>query len=251
MNVAIIEDESLAAERLAQMLGEIDASIEVAAILPSLAEASAWLKQNSVDVLFLDIQLSDGHSFDLFQRVDVRAPIIFTTAFDQYAIEAFRHNSIAYLLKPVRKEELQHSLDKLKRMRDSLLPDFTGLLAAIRTANTTYKQRFLIQINQTIRHVQTSEIAYFYALSKGVYLVTTGKQTFPVDFTLDGLQDVLDPSKFFRINRKVVLAYDAITGMHAFSRSRIKVDLSPPPPREIEALVSAERAAEFRRWIDT
>jgi len=251
MNVAIIEDETLAAERLRQMLVEIDGTIMVEAILPSLAEATAWLQNHTVDILFLDIQLSDGHSFELFKRVDVRAPIVFTTAYDQYAIEAFRHNSIAYLLKPVKKEELQRSLEKLRRMRESLLPDFAGLLADLLIAKASYKQRFLIQINQTIRHVQTSDIAYFYAISKGVYLVTTTKSTFPVDFTLDGLRDVLDPTKFFRINRKLLISYGAITGMHAFSRSRIKVDLAPPPPRDIEALVSAERAAEFRRWIDT
>lgn len=251
MRVVIIEDEALAAERLADILHEVDGAIHIAAVIPSVEEAVRWLACNKVDVLFLDIQLRDGHSFDIFRRMSMNSPVIFTTAYDEWAIEAFRHNSIAYLLKPIQTEDVRQALHKLEVLRETLLPDVGALLSLMNSPRKEYKQRFLVQIHQSIAHIQSEDIAYFHAMDKCVFLTTIARAMYPVDYTLDTLQDMLDPAQFFRINRKLLIAYRSIAAMHAFSRSRIKIDLTPPPPRGIEALVSSERVAEFRKWIDT
>ena len=251
MEVLIVEDEPLAASRLADLLREIDPSIRVTATLDSVAGAVAWLRSHRADLLFLDIQLSDGLSFAIFDVVPVDSPVIFTTAFDQYALRAFRVNSVDYLLKPLRATDLRESLAKYRGMARALQPDMEELLRTVRSRDVEYKQRFLIQFGEKIRKVQIGEVAYFHALEKAVFLTTTGRQCYPVEYTLDALEGVLDPQKFFRINRKMIVAFDAIRSMVPYSRSRLRITLEPPEPREIEALVSVERAAAFKAWMDT
>jgi DNA-binding LytR/AlgR family response regulator len=249
MNVAIIEDEKLAAERLAALLTDIDPSIAILAQLPSVEASIAWLREHTPDLLFLDIQLSDGLSFSIFDAVDVRVPVIFTTAYDQYAIKAFKLNSVDYLLKPIRKEDLRGSLQKYRDLKGAYTIDFEELLRTLH-GKAAYKQRFLVQYAQKIRKVESGDVAYFFALEKGVFLVTGQKETLPVDYTLDRLEELLDPTKFFRINSKMIVAFKAIRHMIPYSRSRIKIELEPPEPKTVEALVSVERSAAFKEWLD-
>jgi len=250
MNVAIIEDEALAAEHLERLLSDLDPTIVVSARLTSVSSSIAWLRNNRPDLIFLDIQLSDGLSFSIFESVRVESPIIFTTAYDQYAIKAFKVNSVDYLLKPIRSEDLQVSLTKLKGMGKSLQPDIEELVRALRSKTAEYKKRFLIQFGEKLRKVEVEEIAYFYAMEKAVFLMTHQNHAYPVDFTLDALEKMLDPARFFRINRRMLIGFDAIKNMIPYSRSRIKIDLAPVAPHDIEALVSVERAAAFKKWMD-
>ncbi|BDQ03578.1 MAG: DNA-binding response regulator [Ignavibacterium sp.] len=250
MKTIIIEDEKLAAERLEELIKEIDSSIEISAKLTSVEQSIKYLKQNKPDLIFLDIQLEDGLSFSIFEKVDVDVPIIFTTAYDQYAIKAFKLNSIDYLLKPIKKDELREALNKYKNIKSSYLMDFEEIIRSIQNKDISYKKRFLIQYGQKIKKVEIDEVAYFYALEKNVFLTTSSGSTFPIDFTLDKLQDVIDPEKFFRINRKMIVAFSAIKNMIPYSRSRIKIELNPPEPKEVEALVSVERSSAFKEWMD-
>jgi DNA-binding LytR/AlgR family response regulator len=251
MDVLIVEDEELAATRLAGLLLEADPTIRIAGTVGSVADTVAWLRTATPDLIFLDIQLSDGLSFDIFSAIRVDRPVIFTTAYDQYALRAFKVNSIDYLLKPVRADDLRESLAKLRGFGRALQPDMQELLRNFRGQTPQYKQRFLIQFGERMRKVETSDIAYFHTLEGDVYLTTAGKQCYPVDLTMDALEEVLDPQKFFRINRKMIVSFDAIRGMVPYSRSRLRLTLEPPEPNGIEALVSVERAAAFRSWMDT
>jgi DNA-binding LytR/AlgR family response regulator len=251
MDVLIVEDEQLAADRLADLLHEIDPTIRIAAAHGSVADAVAWLRLHTADLLFLDIQLSDGLSFDIFDSVTVNSPVIFTTAYDQYALRAFKVNSIDYLLKPIRVADLRESIAKFRSMARALQPDMQELLRHVKGSAPQYKRRFLIQFGEKIRIVETPDVAYFHALEGSVFLTTSSRQCYPVDQTLDSLEELLDPEHFFRINRKMIVSFKAIQGMVPWSRSRLRLNLEPAEPKGIEALVSVERAAAFRQWMDT
>ena len=250
MKTIIIEDEKLAAERLEELIKEIDPSIEISAKLSSVEQSIKYLKQTKPDLIFLDIQLEDGLSFSIFEKVEVDIPIIFTTAYDQYAIKAFKLNSIDYLLKPIKKEELREALRKFKNIKTLYLMDFEEIIRSIQNKEISYKKRFLIQYGQRIKKVEIDEVAYFYAMEKNVFLTTSSGNTFPIDFTLDKLQEEIDPEKFFRINRKMIVGFDTIKNMIPYSRSRIKIELNPPEPKDVEALVSVERSSAFKQWMD-
>lgn len=249
MKVLIIEDEIFAAEKLEDMLHEIDPKIKVLAKLGSITESAKWLMQNTADLIFLDIQLSDGISFSIFQQVTVNTPVIFTTAFDQYAIRAFQLNSIAYLLKPIRTSDLAESLKKYNSLKSAFHIDFETLLANIQGKEPEYKKRFLIQIGEKIRKVEVSETAYFYSLDKGIYLQTFEGKSYPVEFTLDKLESLLNPASFFRINRKFLVNMDSISKMVAYSRGRVKLELKPKPEDDFDTIVSIDRSSDFKKWL--
>lgn len=251
MNVLIIEDEKFAAEKLEDMLHEIDPKIKVLAKLGSITESTKWLLQNSADLIFLDIQLSDGISFSIFEQVTVTTPIIFTTAYDQYAIKAFQLNSISYLLKPIRKNDLAESLQKYKSLKSAFSIDFDALVAHIHGREPEYKKRFLIQIGDKIRKIEVSEIAYFYVLEKGIYLKTYQGNSYPIDFTLDKMEGMLNPEVFFRINRKYLVNMESISNMVAYSRGRIKLELRPKTDDEYDSIVSIDRSADFKKWMNS
>lgn len=250
MKTVIIEDEKLAQERLEELINQIDPSIEVAEKLTSVKDSVKWLKQNKPDLIFLDIQLEDGLSFEIFDKVTIEVPVIFTTAYDQYAIKAFKINSIDYLLKPIRKTELEDALNKYKKMKSSYLRDFEDVFKSIVNKEVSFKKRFLVQYGQKIKKVETGEVAFFYAMEKNVFMTTFAGSNYPVNFSLDKLTEVLNPEKFFRINRKMIINFDSIKNMIPYSRSRIKIDLNPPEPKEVEALVSVERTYSFKEWLD-
>jgi two-component system response regulator LytT len=249
MNVLIIEDEIFAAEKLEKMLLDLDPSIRILAKLGSIYESSKWLSEHTADLIFLDIQLSDGISFSIFEQVSVNAPIIFTTAYDQYAIKAFRLNSISYLLKPIKKSELLESLNKFHQLKSAFRIDFDSLLAAVQEKEPEYKKRFMIQIGEKIKKIETTEIAYFYVLDKSIYLKTFEGRSLPLEFALDKLENMLDPSRFFRINRKYLVSLESIANMVAYSRGRVKLELKPPADIEMETIVSIDRSTDFKKWL--
>jgi two-component system, LytTR family, response regulator LytT len=251
MNVLIIEDELFAAEKLEQMLAEINPAITVLAKLGSINESVSWLLNKTCDLIFLDIQLSDGISFSIFEQVTINTPVIFTTAYDQYAVKAFQLNSISYLLKPIRKKELEESLNKYQSLKSAFSIDFDMLMANIQGKEPEYKKRFLIQIGEKIRKVELSEIAYFFVLEKAVFLRTFQGQSYPVDYTLDKLECLINPEKFFRINRKYIVSIDSISNMVAYSRSRVKLELKPKADEEFDTIVSIERSSDFKKWLNS
>ncbi len=249
MNVLIIEDEKFAAEKLEDMLHEIDPKINILAKLGSITESTKWLLQNTADLIFLDIQLSDGISFSIFDQVSVNTPVIFTTAYDQYAIRSFQLNSIAYLLKPIRISDLTESLNKLQSLKSAFQIDFESILANIQGKEPEFKKRFLIQIGEKIRKIEVTAIAYFFVLEKMIYLKTFEGKLYPVEFTLDKLETLLNPASFFRINRKFLVNMESISKMVAYSRGRVKLELKPKADDEFETIVSIDRSGDFKKWL--
>ena len=250
MNAIIIEDEKFAADRLEKMIRDIRPEIQIVAKLVSIQESIDWLKKNTADLIFLDIQLSDGLSFSIFEEIITKTPIIFTTAYDQYAIKAFDLNSISYLLKPIRKNELMESLNKFESLKSAFSIDFENLLAGIQGKKQEYKKRFLIQIGDKLKKIETDDIAYFYALDKSVFIKTFQNTSCAIDYTLDALEEILDTEQFFRINRKYIVNMQAISEMIAYSRGRVKLNLKPPADDELDTIVSIERASNFKKWMN-
>jgi len=252
MNVLIIEDEEAAALRLKKILAEIDPSITVVAALESIELSLKWLSDNTMpQLIFADIQLADGPSFEIFKNIDVTSPVIFITAFDTYALQAFKCNGIEYLLKPVKKQDVEQALKKFRQLQMGNTPpakfDYQEILNAIVNKKPTYQKRMVVRIGQTIRTVEISEAAYFYTEEKIAFVCTKDGKRLPLDYTLDELEDIVDPAEFFRINRQFIIHIKAIESMHSYSKSRIKITLKPPI--EVETIVSSERSADFKEWL--
>lgn len=251
MKVLIIEDEEPAAKRLQKMLKEIEPGIDVVAQIVSVSSAVKWFAGNgSPDLIFSDIQLSDGLSFEIFKTVDISCPIIFTTAYDQYAIEAFKVNSIDYLLKPIKKEELEQAVTKFKKIAGATAPapiDINKLLQSLNTTGTDYKKRFVVRYGEHIKTIDIDEVVYFYTEDKVTFLCTKDVRRFVVDYNLDTLDAVLDPKTFFRINRQYIISIHSIAEMFAYTKSRVLIKLNPPAKHE--TIVSTERSADFKQWL--
>lgn len=250
MDVVIIEDEMLAADKLENTLHRIDENIHVMAKIGSVKESARWLAHNSPDLIFLDIHLSDGLSFGIFEKLTLNIPVIFTTAYDQYAIQAFQVNSISYLLKPIRKRDLEVALKKYQTLHRAQNINLDKLLASLQVKEPEYRNRFLIRIGDRMKKIQVHDVAYFYAMEKSVFLKTFDKSDYPLDLTLDKLEQELEPLHFFRINRKYIVNMEAIQSMVAWSKSRVKLHLKPLPEDDQDVVVSAERAGEFKKWLD-
>ena len=234
MNAIIIEDEYLAAAELERLLGEVAPEITILTKLDSVSESVKWLKKNKADVIFMDIHLGDGQSFDIFEQVEVTAPVIFITAYDEYALKAFKYQGIDYILKPFDKEELQQALNKL----ESLSPTNTPFPVA---SLTVYQERFLVTVGTKMKSVTVGDVAYFMADGKYLVLFTRDGQNYILDQTISGIETKLNPAQFFKINRKFIISYNSIKEMVKYSNSRIKIVLTPAPPTGIEALVSSDR----------
>ena len=252
LKILIIEDEDLAARRLIRLIKELEDEVEVLDVLDSVKSSVAWLQENShkVDLIFHDIHLADGNSFSIFEEVQIDVPIIFSTAYDQYAIQAFKVNSIDYLLKPVEKDELAQSLAKFRQAQLHVpMSQMIQMAEALRTSKTdSYQQRFLVTAGEKIKSIPIEDIAYFFGQQKYVFLITKDNRRHIVDYTLGKLEDLLDPKDFFRINRQFIIHFPAIEVMHAYSKSRIKVGLSPEP--EMEAIVSIDKSRKFKEWLN-
>lgn len=249
MNILLIEDEDPAAKRLQKMIAEIEPAATVSDNIVSVASAIKWLKENELpDLIISDIQLADGLSFEIFKTADVHCPVIFTTAYDQYAIEAFRVNSIDYLLKPVKKDELTAALSKYKKLQKPAAPlDIEQLLKSMQPQTQEYKKRFVVRYGEHIKTINIDEVAYFYTEDKINFLTTKENRRFTIDFNLDTLESMLDPKEFFRINRQYIIGIQSIAEMFAYSKSRVLIKLNPPAKHE--TVVSTERSADFKLWL--
>jgi DNA-binding LytR/AlgR family response regulator len=249
MKTIIIEDENLTAKRLEGMLQKYDSTIEVAAILPSVADSVEWLRQHdSPDLVFMDIHLEDELCFKIFELVPLTAPVIFTTAYDEYMVKAFKVNSIDYLLKPVNFVELIAALDKYKSLRDQFSkPDLNTLLQYMGQRGPEYKNRFMVTFGNKIRSIETSDIAYFYSDEKITFLVNTDGQHLPIDYSLDKLAGLLDPQRYFRANRQFLVGFDAIHAVHTHYKGKLKIDLNPKSKSEV--FVSGDRMSDFKEWL--
>lgn len=250
MKVVIIEDEALAAKRLANMIHSHDPKIEIVASIESVAEAVEWFSSNHhPDLIFLDIHLEDDLSFAIFEKVEIQSPIIFTTAFDEYAIKAFKLRSIDYLLKPVVQEELNAALKKYHEMIDTnrMPADLRTLYSLISQQTASYRERFSVITGQKIKTFATNEVAWF--MSDGGYttaMLHDGKEYF-LDFSLDTLMQEINPDQFYRINRKLIVALNAIRDVIIYPKSRLKLELKPKP--EGDVMVSIDKSADFKKWF--
>jgi two-component system, LytTR family, response regulator LytT len=250
LRILIIEDEEPAAKRLLKMVKEIEPGVELLDSIVSVSSAVKWFKENDApDLIFSDIQLADGTSFDIFKEVKVSCPVIFVTAYDQYAIEAFKINSIDYLLKPLKKEELQVAITKFKKSKTPAAAfDIDKLLQAYSPQTHAYKTRFIVRYGEHIKTINTEEIAYFYTEDKVNFLTTLEARRFAIDFNLDSLETLLDPKIFFRINRQFIVSIKSIAEMFAYTKGRVLIKLKPAAKQE--TIVSTERSADFKTWLD-
>lgn len=245
----IIEDEPPAATKLERTLSKLNEQVEVLAKLGSVIESINWLRQNRVDLIFCDIHLGDALSFEIFKQIEVKTPVIFTTAYDQYAIQAFEVNSIDYLLKPIRQEDLEKAINKFKErtLNTGSIP-IDQLLKSLHPLQTEYQKRFLVYTGEQIKTIPVEEIAYFFAEGKYVYLTSHDDRAYLVDYTLDKLEALIDPDQFFRINRQFIISLECINKMFAYPKGRVKLILNPKAKREV--IVSIDRSPEFKKWLN-
>jgi len=250
MKVVIIEDEKPAARRLSRMLNEI--GIEPIAMLHSVEEAVNWFYKNKhPDLLFLDIQLSDGLSFEIFEEVEVKSAIIFTTAYDEYALKAFKLNSVDYLLKPIDNDELENAVHKFQKsfsLTTNIGFDIEQIKNLISPSQKSYKKRFTIKIGQHLKMISTDSIECFYSENKASHLHTTANRSYLIEDTLEQLVQKLSPETFYRVSRKYLINVNAIKDIIAYSNSRLKIILNSY--RDAEIIVSRERVKDFKNWID-
>lgn len=250
MKVVIIEDERPNALRLKQMLKEIDSRIEVLTILQSISESVNWMKSNpSPSLFFMDIRLSDGLCFEIFSLLEVRTPVIFTTAYDEYALKAFKVNSIDYLLKPIIQDELQSSLNKYGRLisnhdQQIIIKEMYETLKIERN----FRQQFLVQRNGNYRTIPVKSICYIYSEYKNTFLALSDGSETALAMTLDDLENELDPRQFFRANRQHIIKLDSIASIHAYFGGKLKVVLNNVKKHEV--IVSKEKTTIFKRWLD-
>lgn len=248
VRILIIEDEESAAKRLEKMVAEALPEAEVIGSISSITAAVNWFKKNQQpDLALFDIHLADGSSFEIFKQVKVDFPVVFTTAYDQYALEAFKVNSIDYLLKPIKKEELGRALEKFKKLHFNISApvDIKKLLDSIR--KTEYKERFVIKYGEHMRTIQVADIAYIFSENRISFAMLKEGKRYALDLNMDQLEEMLSPKHFFRINRQFIVNYSAITEMLTYSKSRVLVKLNPPTKEE--TIVSTERSASFKAWL--
>jgi DNA-binding LytR/AlgR family response regulator len=255
IRVLIIEDEDPAAKRLVKLLKELEPDVIIDGPIDTVSHAVQHLKVNPQhDLIFLDIQLADGKSFSIFDQVKIEAPIIFTTAYDEFAIKAFELNSIDYLLKPVSLEKLRLSIEKFKKIRDYYNHEtFQGQLNSYLKnlklpSEETYKTRFLVNNGDELLPITIGKIAYFYAEDKAVFLVTGENKRYLINYSLEELEQKLDPKIFFRINRQFISSVESISKIHHYFNYKLKLTLKPDPGTEV--IVSKSRTTEFKHWMN-
>jgi DNA-binding LytR/AlgR family response regulator len=248
MNIVIIEDENVAAERLFSAFKKIEENVVLLAQPDSIKSSIDFFKSNTkkIDLVFSDIQLSDGLSFEIFKKVELNIPIIFTTAYDEYAIKAFKLNSVDYLLKPIKKEELQIAIQKFKIHFDKV--ESIAKINLLQDALVKVQQkRIVVRYGHTIKAIEIADAAYFYSKQKVTLMTMKNGEVLPIDENLDELERILDSKQFFRINRQCILCFEAIDNMFTYTKSRVKITLKPKT--EEETIVSTERSSDFKAWL--
>ena len=247
MKILIIEDEQAAARRLQKLLGDIDAGHEIIGVLSSIESSVDWFNTHDApDLILMDIHLADGSSFEIFEKVSINAPVIFATAYDEYALKAFKVSAIDYLLKPIKQPELEQALQKA--IKPNKLDTNNDLIHKLEEAGLIKKaKRILVRMGQSIKLIDLDLVSYFYSKDKISFAVLPGNKRYPLDHSLDQIEQMVDPIHFFRINRQFIVKMEAIDEMIAYSKSRVKLKLNPPT--EEDAIVSKERSPDFKKWL--
>jgi two-component system LytT family response regulator len=246
MKILIIEDEAAAVRRLVKMLGEILPGAEVVETIDSIEQSLNWLLNHPApDLILMDIHLADGSSFEIFQHAEVRSPVIFITAYDQYALEAFKVHAVDYLLKPVKREELEQALQRVQRWKQMEGISYEKLAQAMQQGS--WNKRFLIRLGQNFKVIDLKDAAYFYTENKITFLTTLAGKRYPLDYSLEKLEEMLPADQYFRINRQFIVGIGAIQEMYSVSKSRVKLNLQPPC--NIDTIVSTERSPVFKKWL--
>jgi two-component system, LytTR family, response regulator len=247
MKVLIVEDEEPAAQRLVQLIKKAEPTAEILGILDSVKGVVKWLSKHAApDLLFLDIQLADGLSFEIFDWVDIPSPVIFCTAYDAYAIQAFKHNSVDYLLKPTDLEEVSTALGKFRRWKGELRN--SGIASMIEELKPIYKERFLVKIGEHIKTVPVSEISFFYSLEKATFCQTVGGNVYLLDPSLEKVEKMLNSKDYFRVNRKYLISIFSIQDIISYNNSRLRIILKGS--KETDCIVARERVNDFKAWLD-
>lgn len=251
MKILIIEDERLAAEKLMSLIGELSDPHEVLDILDSIEDSIDWFNNNEQpDIILSDIHLADGLCFSIFSEIQINCPIIFTTAYEKYAIQAFEVNSVDYLLKPIQLDKLSTAIRKCQERIAPLQQTMmlNTLQSALSQIPTQYKTRFLCKLGNTIKSVETDSIQYFYSQDKITFVVDKKKNRLPINNTLDEIDQMLDPNSFFRVNRKFIVNFNGIDEIHTYFKGRLKLKLNPNIDEDI--IVSTEKSPLFKSWLD-
>jgi len=249
MNCLIIEDEKVAAERLVGLIKKYDPFIDISEIVQSVKNAVQWLNTHQTpDLIFMDIQLADGLSFEIYEQTIVKTPVIFTTAYDEYALKAFKVNSIDYLLKPVDLNELKNAIDKYKENNSPKEIPTQVFDSIMHSLTKKYKDKFVINVGEHIKVFTTEDIQCFYSMEKYTFLQNNSGRDYAINYSLDQLEDLLDPAQYFRINRKFIVSFSAISDIISYSNSRLKVKLNSNESNDL--LVSREKVQDFKKWLE-
>ncbi len=247
IKAVIIEDEKPASEFLSSVLQRIAPDVAVLKTIDNVKSAVQWLAENPVDLIFLDIHLGDDIGFSIFDKLRISVPVIFTTAYNQYAIRAFKLNSVDYLLKPIMEEDLLHALEKFRSQKANPAIDIAALLEAM-NKKPDYQERFMVMSGHKIKSILTGDVAYFLSEGRYVKLVTKSNEKYLLDQSLESVSHKVDPNLFFRVNRQFIVGFDAIQQMIVWSKSRIKLELKPAA--ECDVVVSIDNSGEFKRWLN-
>jgi DNA-binding LytR/AlgR family response regulator len=251
MKVLVVEDEPLAAEKIIDYINELVPDAAAEGPITNIEEGILWFENHDEpDVIISDIMLADGLCFDIYNSIHIKCPVIFTTAYDEYAIRAFEVNSVDYLLKPISKDKLKASLNKITTLAGKTQEDidFNKLADLLRQTSKTYKSRFLVKIGQKIKAIPTNKIAYFFTQDKLSFIVSHQGEKFPVDNSLEEIDAMVDPNYFFRINRKYVVHIEAVKEIHPYFKGRLKLKLKPEVDEDI--VISSEKTPSFKSWLD-
>jgi DNA-binding LytR/AlgR family response regulator len=252
MRILIVEDEELAVEKLKKTVMAVEKNAQITGVTNSITSTVDWLRNNPApDLVLMDVELSDGQSFEIFSQVEVTTPVVFTTSYDEYAIKAFKVNSIDYLLKPVEEEDLKQALDKYRKMTATISPlpiDVTNLVRELqKQLHTGYRTRFLVKQGQRLVSLDVNNIAYFFAEGRLSYAVTWDKHKYVVDFTMEELEAMLDPQQFFRANRAHLIHIKSVNQIHNYFNGKLKLELKPAGPDDV--VISREKANDFKVWM--
>ncbi len=252
MKILIVEDEDLAVKKLHKTLQAVDASAEVIGITDSIKATVEWLQSNpKPDIILMDIELADGQSFEIFNLVEIKSPVIFTTSYDEYALKAFKVNSIDYLLKPVQKEELEAALNKYKKLKTEVSTgvNFENLVKELqqKLQPKEYRTRFLVKLGQKLVSINIEDIAYFYSDGRLNFFKTADNKKFVIDYTMDELEEMLEPNSYFRISRSFFVSVNSIDKIDEYFGNRLILALKPAVDKE--ALVSREKVTDFKKWM--
>ncbi len=249
MKCLVIEDEKVAAERLCNLIRQCESSMEILDVIQSIKKSVAWFNSNPPpDLVFMDIQLADGLSFEIFEQAIITSPVIFITAYDEYALKAFKHNGIDYILKPLDASELAKSIEKFHKQHTPVVYPAQVFESIMHSLTKNYKSKFVIKVGEHIKIFPMEEVMCFYSMEKSTFLQNKLGRDYAISYSLDQLEELLDPSKFFRINRKYIISFSSIKDIISYSNSRLLLKLENNTSDDL--IISRERVPAFREWLE-